>query len=106
MSTVGTPKSPEQIQHDWDNNPRWKGVNRSYTPEDVVALQEHVDRRNRPLAGGLIVQPIARQTAFERPLQIEQRLEWIGKSCDHVYTSLHVGGGERYWTLLARPVGF
>ncbi len=39
MSTVGTPKSPEQIQHDWDNNPRWKGVNRSYTPEDVVALQ-------------------------------------------------------------------
>src|ERR1700726_1873486 len=39
MSTVGTPKSPEQIQHDWDNNPRWKGVNRSYTPENVVALQ-------------------------------------------------------------------
>ena len=26
MSTVGTPKSPEQIQHDWDNNPRWKGI--------------------------------------------------------------------------------
>jgi isocitrate lyase len=21
MSTVGTPKSPEQIQHDWDNTP-------------------------------------------------------------------------------------
>src|ERR1700739_1398965 len=39
MSTVGTPKSPEQIQHDWDSNPRWKGVSRSYTPEDVVALQ-------------------------------------------------------------------
>src|ERR1700730_12878522 len=39
MSTVGTPKSPEQIQHDWDNNPRWRGVSRSYTPEDVVAMQ-------------------------------------------------------------------
>src|SRR6266478_6696543 len=26
MSTVGTPKSPEQIQHDWDTNPRWKGI--------------------------------------------------------------------------------
>ena len=38
-STVGTPKSPEQIQHDWDHNPRWKGITRTYTPKDVVALQ-------------------------------------------------------------------
>ena len=38
MSTVGTPKSPEQIQHDWDHNPRWAGVTRTYTPADVVAL--------------------------------------------------------------------
>src|SRR5215217_1702954 len=42
MSTVGTPKSPEQIQHDWDTNPRWKGISRSYTPADVVALQGSV----------------------------------------------------------------
>ena len=42
MSTVGTPKSPEQIQHDWDHNPRWKGITRTYTPKDVVALQGHV----------------------------------------------------------------
>ena len=42
MSTVGTPKSPEQIQHDWDHNPRWKGITRTYTPTDVVALQGHV----------------------------------------------------------------
>jgi isocitrate lyase len=39
MSTVGTPKSPEQIQHDWETNPRWKDVKREYTAEDVVALQ-------------------------------------------------------------------
>ncbi len=42
MSTVGTPKSPEQIQHDWDTNPRWKGIERTYTPADVVALQGSV----------------------------------------------------------------
>ena len=42
MSTVGTPKSPEQIQHDWDANPRWKGIERTYTPADVVALQGSV----------------------------------------------------------------
>mgnify|MGYP002682234397 CR=1 FL=1 len=42
MSTVGTPKSPEQIQHDWDHNPRWKGITRTYTPKDVVALQGSV----------------------------------------------------------------
>ena len=42
MSTVGTPKSPEQIQHDWNTNPRWNGIERTYSAEDVVALQGHV----------------------------------------------------------------
>ena len=42
MSVVGTPKSAEQIQHDWDTNPRWKDVTRTYTAEDVVALQGSV----------------------------------------------------------------
>src|SRR5918912_1227687 len=42
MSVVGTPKSAEQIQHDWDTNPRWKGITRTYTPADVVALQGSV----------------------------------------------------------------
>ena len=42
MSTVGTPKSAEQIQHDWDTNPRWRDVTRTYSAEDVVALQGHV----------------------------------------------------------------
>jgi hypothetical protein len=37
MSVVGTPKSAEQIQHDWDTNPRWKDISRSYTAQDVVA---------------------------------------------------------------------
>ena len=42
MSVVGTPKSAEQIQHDWDTNPRWKDVSRTYSAEDVVALQGSV----------------------------------------------------------------
>src|ERR1044072_6726443 len=42
MSVVGTPKSAEQIQKDWDTNPRWKDVTRTYTPADVVALQGSV----------------------------------------------------------------
>src|ERR1700757_4163592 len=42
MSSVGTPKSGEQIQHDWDPNPRWKDVTRTYTAADVVALQGSV----------------------------------------------------------------
>src|SRR6202158_2718117 len=46
MSTVGTPKSPEQIQYDWDTNPRWKDVKRTYTPSDVVALQGTVVEEN------------------------------------------------------------
>jgi isocitrate lyase len=29
----------EEIRKDWETNPRWAGVTRSYTPEDVVRLQ-------------------------------------------------------------------
>jgi isocitrate lyase len=29
----------EAIRRDWTDNPRWRGVARSYTPEDVVRLQ-------------------------------------------------------------------
>jgi isocitrate lyase len=39
MSSVGNPKTAEQLQQDWDTNPRWKSVTRTYTPADVVALQ-------------------------------------------------------------------
>src|SRR5271163_3448539 len=46
MSVVGTPKSAEQIQHDWDTNPRWKRVTRTYTAGDVVALQGSVVEEN------------------------------------------------------------
>ncbi|MCB0938255.1 MAG: isocitrate lyase, partial [Mycobacterium sp.] len=42
MSNVGKPKTPEQIQRDWDTSPRWKGIARTYTPADVVALQGSV----------------------------------------------------------------
>ncbi|AXK87517.1 isocitrate lyase [Nocardia farcinica] len=42
MSTTGTPKTAEEIQKDWDTNPRWKGVTRNYTAEQVVALQGNV----------------------------------------------------------------
>ena len=42
MSEVGKPKSAADIQRDWDTNPRWKGITRTYSAEDVVALQGSV----------------------------------------------------------------
>ncbi len=36
MSTLQT---AEQIQKDWDTNPRWAGINRNYTAADVVRLR-------------------------------------------------------------------
>jgi isocitrate lyase len=29
----------EEIRRDWENNPRWKGIERDYSPADVVRLQ-------------------------------------------------------------------
>jgi len=42
MSTVARRRARKQIQHDWNTNPRWKGIERTYSAEDVVALQGHV----------------------------------------------------------------
>jgi isocitrate lyase len=39
MSRTGTPKTAAEIQQDWDTNPRWKGITRNYTAEQVVKLQ-------------------------------------------------------------------
>jgi len=36
MSTLPT---AEQIQHDWDTNPRWQGIERNYSADDVVRLR-------------------------------------------------------------------
>lgn len=34
--------SVQDIQRDWDENPRWTGVKRTYTPEDVLRLRGKV----------------------------------------------------------------
>ena len=34
-----TQMTAEQIQHDWDTNPRWAGITRNYTAADVVRLR-------------------------------------------------------------------
>lgn len=38
MSTTALP-SAEQLRHEWSNNPRWAGIRRDYSPEDVVRLR-------------------------------------------------------------------
>ena len=44
--TTHTPASAEQLQHDWDNNPRWAGIERTYTAEDVVKLRGRVQEEH------------------------------------------------------------
>ena len=34
--------SVEQLKNDWAENPRWKGITRGYTAEDVVRLRGNV----------------------------------------------------------------
>ncbi|NUS42613.1 MAG: isocitrate lyase [Mycobacteriaceae bacterium] len=42
MSRTGTPKTVAEIQQDWDTNPRWKGITRTYAAEQVSKLQGSV----------------------------------------------------------------
>ncbi|RMI12561.1 MAG: isocitrate lyase, partial [Calditrichaeota bacterium] len=32
----------EQMAADWENNPRWKGIIRPYSPEDVMRLRASI----------------------------------------------------------------
>ncbi|HRO28990.1 MULTISPECIES: isocitrate lyase [Micrococcaceae] len=41
-----TPASAEQLQHDWDHNPRWANTERTFTAEDVVKLRGRVQEEH------------------------------------------------------------
>ena len=34
---------PESLKNDWNTNPRWEGISRSYTAEDVVSIRNSVN---------------------------------------------------------------
>ncbi|MDR8018276.1 isocitrate lyase [Nesterenkonia aerolata] len=46
MGQQQTPASAEQIRHDWDTSPRWQGVERTYTAEEVVKLRGRVQEEH------------------------------------------------------------
>ena len=39
MTNVGQARTAAEIQQDWDTNPRWKGITRDYTAQQVADLQ-------------------------------------------------------------------
>ncbi|MEJ4112969.1 isocitrate lyase [Corynebacterium kroppenstedtii] len=46
MSNVGQARTAAEIKKDWDTNPRWKGITRNYTAENVEELQGTVVEEN------------------------------------------------------------
>lgn len=42
MTTTGQARTAAEIQQDWDLNPRWEGITRDYTAEQVAELQGSV----------------------------------------------------------------
>jgi len=37
------PKKAEQLNNEWNTNPRWKGITRPYTAEEVLKLRSKVE---------------------------------------------------------------
>ena len=46
MSNVGKARTAAEIQKDWDETPRWEGITRDYTAEQVAELQGTVVEEN------------------------------------------------------------
>ena len=57
----------ELLKNDWDNNPRWKGITRNYSAEDVVSIRNSVDIKHTLAENGA-------QKLFEN---LNKKDEWI-----------------------------
>ena len=58
---------PESLKNDWDTNPRWEGITRNYTAEDVVSIRNSVDIKHTLAENGS-------QKLFEN---LNKKDEWI-----------------------------
>tara|TARA_B100001939_G_C16904683_1_gene601703 strand:- start:260 stop:1540 length:1281 start_codon:yes stop_codon:yes gene_type:complete len=58
---------PESLKNDWNTNPRWEGISRSYTAEDVVSIRNSVDIKHTLAENGS-------QKLFEN---LNKKDEWI-----------------------------
>jgi isocitrate lyase len=43
MAKLKAVRDPKQIERDWENNPRWDGVTRDYTADDVLRLRGSIE---------------------------------------------------------------
>ncbi len=43
MAKLKAVRDAKQIERDWENNPRWDGITRDYTAEDVLRLRGSID---------------------------------------------------------------
>jgi isocitrate lyase len=43
MAKLKAARDPKQIERDWENNPRWNGITRDYTADDVLRLRGSID---------------------------------------------------------------
>ncbi len=57
----------ESLKNDWANNPRWEGITRSYTAEDVISIRNSVDIKHTLAENGS-------QKLFEN---LNKKDEWI-----------------------------
>ncbi len=46
MTRLKEARDPNVIERDWDTNPRWSGISRDYTAEDVLRLRGSIDIRH------------------------------------------------------------
>jgi len=43
MAKLKAVRDPKQIERDWENNPRWDGITRDYTADDVLRLRGSIE---------------------------------------------------------------
>ena len=62
----------QQLQQQWETDPRWKGIKRNYTADDVVRLRDLPAREIDRLEAGLDL--LHRLIAGQRAERVDERL--------------------------------
>lgn len=104
----------EQLQKEWNENPRWKGIIRPYKAEEVVALRGSLKREHtlaalgakklwEKLSSGSFVRALGAMTANQAVQQVEAGLKSIYVSGWQVAADQN-DAGEMYPDLSLYPV--
>ena len=92
MAKLKVVRDPKQIERDWETNPRWNGVTRSYTAAEVLKLRGSIDVEYTLAELGQDAGHVAEQAVAVERLDLELHEEDAGGARCRTFVAPDAGG--------------